>query len=94
MQNEPASTLSITEEQFNIDAAVETLYTSALEFIIELHDYNNLTKKDVSNIQSGIIKSLLTPMVFVLKSVVKTREPLSLLKFDHVITAITNPFQF
>jgi len=84
------------DEQFNIDVAINSFNKSAEEFIVGLHDNNNFTKKYVSNIQSGIIQNLLTPMVSILKSVVKTevKEPLSLSKFDNILTAMSNPFQF
>ncbi|XP_022161028.1 uncharacterized protein LOC111027115 [Myzus persicae] len=87
---------SMVEEKFNIDTAINSFYKSAVEFIVGLHDNNNFTKKDVSNIQSGIIQSLLTPMVSILKNVVKSevKEPLSLSKFDNILTAMSNPFQF
>lgn len=99
MPYQAASTSSITsivEEQFDINIAINSIYKSAVEFIVGLHDNNNFTKKDVSNIQFGIIKSLLTPMVSILKNIIKTevKEPLSLSKFDHILTAISNPFQF
>jgi len=96
LPNQAASTTSMVEEEFNIDTAINSFYKSAVEFIVGLHDNNNFTKKDVSNIQSGIIQSLLTPMVSILKNVVKSevKEPLSLSKFDNILTAMSNPFQF
>jgi len=96
LQYQAASTTSMVEEQFIIDVAINSFYKSAVEFIVGLHDNNNFTKKDVSNIQSGIIQSLLTPMVSILKNVVKTevKDPLSLSKFDNILTAMSNPFQF
>lgn len=88
-------TILTSEIQFDIDFAVETIYKSAVTFIVSLHDNNNFTLKDVSNIQAGVMQNLLTPIISTLKNVIKTeiKEPSSLLKFNQVITAITNPFQ-
>jgi len=96
LQYQVANTTPMVEEQFIIDKAINSLYKSAVEFIVGLHNNNNFTKKDVNNIQSSIIQSLLTPMVSILKNVVKTevKEPLSLSKFDNILTAMSNPFQF
>jgi len=96
MQSDNDDSIPIAKVQFKKDQAINDLYKSAVEFIVSLHDNNNFTKKDVTKIQSGIIQNLLTPKVNTLKMIVKTKvkELLSLSKFNQIITAISNPFQY
>jgi len=80
LQYQDVSTISMVEEQFNIDVAINYFYKSAVEFIVRLHEKNNFIKKDVSYIQSGIIQNLLTPMVSILKNVIKTEVAIIFVK--------------
>jgi len=96
MQSANEGTTVISEVKFDIDRDISSFYESAIEFIVSLHNNNNFTKKDVINVQSGIIQNLISPIVSILKNVIKNevKEPLSLSKFNQVVTAITNPFKF
>lgn len=55
LQSENDDTFFNPEVNFNLDQDINSLYESAITFIISLHNHNNFTKKDVNKIQSDII---------------------------------------
>ncbi|KAF0712217.1 C2H2-type domain-containing protein, partial [Aphis craccivora] len=84
-----------TSECFDIDSAINSLYKSAITFIMSLHNNNNFTVKDVLKIQNGIIENLTKPMAFMLTELNKTQvEHLVIkLKLNKLSSVFSNPFQ-
>lgn len=84
-----------TSECFDIDSAINSLYKSAITFIMSLHNNNNFTVKDVLKIQNGIIENLTKPMAFMLTELNKTQVEHSVikLKLNKLSSVFSNPFQ-
>lgn len=81
---------------FNLDLFSEVIYKSAIEFIVGLHNNNNFTRVDIISIQTGIVDSIIAPVVSMLKAVIndEIKEPISRGKFHRVTSVIENTFQY
>lgn len=86
----------VNEIPFNLDLFSETIYTSAIEFIVSLHNNNNFTRVDIISIQTGILDSIIAPIVSMLKAIIddEIKEPISRGKFHRVTSVIENTFQY
>jgi len=84
-----------TSECFDIDYAINSLYKSAITFIMSLHNNNNFTFKDVLKIQNGIIENLTKPMAFMLTELNNTQIEHSVMKLQlyKLSTVFSNPFK-
>lgn len=85
-----------TNNPFDFDLASESLYKSAIEFVVNLHNNNNFTRADITNIQTGIINKIIKPIVSMLKNVVddEIKEPIKVAKFHRIASVIENPFLY
>lgn len=84
-----------TSQCFDIDSAINSLYKSAIIFIMSLHNNNNFTFKNVLKMQNGIIENLTKPMAFLLTKLNKTQVEQSVIKLqlNKLSTMFSNPFQ-
>jgi len=85
---------NLTNNPFDFDLASESLYKSAIEFVVNLHNTNNFTRVDITNIQTSIINKIIKPIVSMLKNVVddEIKEPIKVAKFHRIASVIENPF--
>lgn len=79
---------------FNYQSAVSDLHKSAVQFVLGLHVKNNITFRDVLNIQKGIVELITKPTAQLLDSFVKEKinDPLLLSSFKALSLDISNTF--
>jgi len=97
LDNQPDCSKKIPQS-FDIDSAINSLYKSAITFIMSLHNNNNFSFKDVLKIQNGIIEYLTKPMALMLtklnNSQVEVVEHSTIkIQLNKLSTVFSNPFQ-
>lgn len=80
---------------FDLNAASNLIYKSAVEFTLSLHNNNSFTRRDILNIQKNIAGNIIKPIATILDNIVKIniKDPMLLLEFSNVTSVISNPFK-
>jgi len=90
--NDYLLTDNLTNTPFDFDLVSESLYKSAIEFVVNLHNNNNFTRVDIIDIQTSILDKIMKPIVSMLKNLVddEINEPIKVAKFHRIASVKEN----
>lgn len=83
-------------EYFNLNKSINSIYKSAIQFVMNLHANNNFTFKDIAIIQTGLKEKLFEPLTNLCKEIVESeiKESSSKSLFYKFSSILSDPFKY